>query len=252
MKDYKTLEQCKDKAAKEKRWSGHDEYLQWILQQDMYHVALEYYDKSAELYASQYIEELKRVEEENNNLRSVMIAAAEEIQSQWQAHCDKDGYGPSNLMHRLEKGIAAYYSGYNAGQFTKLEEENRKLSERIKELEGDLKSFIQAGTDIAKDRDYWKALAEKGEQLIIHYGVTPDTNHSGLRKSDWEKTEDILTEEYESLKTKSNGEPEKEESQEEWSKHWEIANKQLSANNGGGVNPHAYRLGFLDAQKLNP
>jgi hypothetical protein len=40
-------------------------------------------------------------------MKSVMIAAAEEIMRVWPAHCDDEGYGPTNLMHRLEKGILA-------------------------------------------------------------------------------------------------------------------------------------------------
>lgn len=35
---------------------------------------------------------------------------------------------------------------------------------------------------------------------------------------------------------------------EGWEKHWEKINKELY--DSGGVNPHAYRLGFLDAQKI--
>lgn len=57
---------------------------------------------------------------EIENLKSVMIAAAEEIQAHWQAHCDKEGYGPVNLMHRLEKGIPSSYA-YKAGDFAKLQ-----------------------------------------------------------------------------------------------------------------------------------
>jgi len=87
--------------------------------------------EAMELYASQFRDRLKELEEEGKNLRSVMIAAAEEIQSHWGAHLDEDGYGPTNLMHRLEKGIAASYSGYNAGQFSKLEEDNEKLRKEI-------------------------------------------------------------------------------------------------------------------------
>jgi len=59
---YLSLKDAKNQVAKEKGWSGHDEYLQWLLQQDMYHVALEYYDKSAELCASQFRDRLKELE----------------------------------------------------------------------------------------------------------------------------------------------------------------------------------------------
>lgn len=34
----------------------------------------------------------------------------------------------------------------------------------------------------------------------------------------------------------------------DWSKHWEKVNRELQDK--GGVNPHAYRLGFLDAIKF--
>ena len=56
---------------------------------------------------------------DNNNLRTVMIAAAEEIHAHWAAHCDAEGYGPVNLMHRLEEGIPSEY-GYTAGAFAAL------------------------------------------------------------------------------------------------------------------------------------
>lgn len=52
-------------------------------------------------------------------LKTVMVAAAEEIHTHWQAHCDAEGYGPQNLMRRLEEGIPSEY-GYTAGAFAKL------------------------------------------------------------------------------------------------------------------------------------
>lgn len=78
------------------------------------------------------------LKEENENLRSVMIAAAEEIQEHWQAHCDSEGYGPANLMHRLEKGIAANYPGYKFGEFTKMQERITSLESQVKRLEQEL------------------------------------------------------------------------------------------------------------------
>ena len=59
--------------------------------------------------------------EEIANIKSVIIAAAEEIQKHWQSHCDEDGYGPANLMRRLEKGIPSQY-GYTAGAFMRQKE----------------------------------------------------------------------------------------------------------------------------------
>lgn len=65
------------------------------------------------------------------NLHTTAIAAAEEIQAHWAAHCDAEGYGPVNLMHRLERGIGAGYPGYSFGQFTKAQEEISKLTEQL-------------------------------------------------------------------------------------------------------------------------
>ena len=59
-------------------------------------------------------------------LRTVMVAAAEEIAAHWDAHCDADGYGPANLQRRLEEGIPSQY-GYTAGAFAELKAENERL-----------------------------------------------------------------------------------------------------------------------------
>jgi len=59
-------------------------------------------------------------------LKTVMIAAAEEIASHWQAHCDAEGYGPQNLLRRLEEGIPSEY-GYTAGAFAALTAERDAL-----------------------------------------------------------------------------------------------------------------------------
>jgi hypothetical protein len=64
----------------------------------------------------------ERLRRDNENLRTVMIAAAEEIHRHWEAHCDSEGYGPANLMHRLEQGIPSEY-GYTAGDFERLRDE---------------------------------------------------------------------------------------------------------------------------------
>jgi len=79
-------------------------------------------------------------------MQSVMIAAAEEIQRCWPTHCDAEGYGPTNLMHRLEKGIPSQY-GYTAGAFAKLEAEIKALREAAQNLMTAIeqRSFFQEG-----------------------------------------------------------------------------------------------------------
>lgn len=81
--------------------------------------------------------------EEVANLKTVMIAAAEEISEHWQAHCDAEGYGPANLMRRLEDGIPAQY-GYTAGRF-------RELQAQVARLEADARRWDYW-------RNYWPAL----------------------------------------------------------------------------------------------
>lgn len=102
--------------------------------------------------------ELRRLHQENEKLRSVMVAAAEEIHEHWDAHCDEEGYGPANLMHRLERGIAAEY-GYQAGDFARLASANQELLEALQTVMGDAshgqnmtlpERFAQARAAIAK------------------------------------------------------------------------------------------------------
>lgn len=67
-----------------------------------------------------------------DELRTVMVAAAEEIHAHWDAHCDAEGYGPQNLMRRLEEGIPSEY-GYTAGRFAELQAERSTLREQLAE-----------------------------------------------------------------------------------------------------------------------
>jgi hypothetical protein len=81
------------------------------------------------LYGPDTIERLTR---ENAALKTVMVAAAEEIHAHWQAHCDAEGYGPQNLMRRLEEGIPSEY-GYTAGAFAELTRERDEAVARERE-----------------------------------------------------------------------------------------------------------------------
>ena len=75
------------------------------------------YSRALEYYCNQ-------LEQQAEHLKTVMIAAAEEISKHWDAHCDEEGYGPVNLLRRLESGIPAQY-GYSAGDFRRLQEKSR-------------------------------------------------------------------------------------------------------------------------------
>ena len=114
--------------------------------------------RAAHHYASEGLSEAVRThaaavsaakDAEIAKLKTVMVAAAEEIQAYWDAHCDADGYGPVNLMRRLEEGIPSQY-GYTAGAFEQLRADNIRLQnevvgplrERVKEAEAESLAFV--------------------------------------------------------------------------------------------------------------
>ncbi len=51
-----------------------------------------------------------QLERKIKGLKQVMLAAYDEILEHWNAHCDAEGYGPANLMHRLKEGIPTNYN----------------------------------------------------------------------------------------------------------------------------------------------
>lgn len=53
-------------------------------------------------YSASYEKRIANLEDENRKLRSMCKEAASEIAEVWEAHCDHMGYGPTNLMARLE------------------------------------------------------------------------------------------------------------------------------------------------------
>lgn len=107
------------------------------------------------------VEELRR---ENERLKTVMIAAAEEIKLHWDAHCDEEGYGPTSLLYRLERGIPSQY-GYTAGRFAELMKENEKLREQVRKLRKGLVNLLK---ETPKDETKWNLMSaiEWAEQLL--------------------------------------------------------------------------------------
>lgn len=91
------------------------------------------------------------------NLKTVMIAAAEEIQRRWWAHCDDEGYGPANLMRRLEEGIPSEY-GYTAGEFARLREQLEMASSAFER-----EQFRADAADIRAENAQRESAAEVAE-----------------------------------------------------------------------------------------
>ncbi len=97
-------------------------------------------------------------------LKTVMVAAAEEIAAHWDAHCDEEGYGPANLMHRLEKGIASEYA-YKAGDFARLQEANKELLKALQVLLRDFTAVYDVG-----DLEMQPALHQANTAIAKHGG----------------------------------------------------------------------------------
>ena len=112
------------------------------------------YQRAAEDAVDLIRQQAKRIAEleaERDNLHTTMLAAAVEIQAHWDAHCDAEGYGPSHLMHRLERGIASRYD-YDAATLQRVETERDQLRAEVERT--------------SNNRDMWKGQCERqAEQL---------------------------------------------------------------------------------------
>lgn len=99
---------------------------------------------------------IEALEKKIDDLKTVMVAAAEEIYEHWDAHCDKEGYGPANLMNRLERGLASTYSCYSPGAFA-------ALHKKVADLEAAIK---QTGNYTASDTEQPKSVHFANGRLV--------------------------------------------------------------------------------------
>ena len=83
--------------------------------------------------ACRFARERDALKEDIEKLHSVMMAAAVEITSHWDAHCDAEGYGPVNLVRRLENGFPSRY-GYDAQTLVRVEKEVAALKAELAAL----------------------------------------------------------------------------------------------------------------------
>lgn len=70
------------------------------------------------------------LQDENERLKTTLIAGAELIKENWEKLCDEEGYGPQNLLLRMDGTLnTSGYPGYSSGAFFNLESENKALRE---------------------------------------------------------------------------------------------------------------------------
>ena len=112
---------------------------------------------------------------EVTDLHTTMMAAAVEIQEHWAAHCDEEGYGPANLMHRLERGIASQY-GYSAETLVRLESQRDQQAQRIGELEGLL---LRVQVSLSLDDTEWGYSGAEKYKLLADIRAALSTGKEG-------------------------------------------------------------------------
>jgi chromosome segregation ATPase len=99
-----------------------------------------------------------QLEERDNKierLKTTLVAGAEFIKENWDKLCDEDGYGPQNLLLRMDGTLnSSGYSGYSAGEFDRI---NKELSEAKKEID----SQNQAILAHVSDKDSLRARIEE-------------------------------------------------------------------------------------------
>jgi hypothetical protein len=110
---------------------------------------------------------------ENEKLRTVMMAAAVEITEHWDAHCDSEGYGPANLVRRLENGFPEQY-GYDAMALVNAEKRIEAAQAEVARLREDAErlEWIEQKLFVQK----WNGVV--GSDCSTHWGIAPDYRHT--------------------------------------------------------------------------
>ncbi len=120
-------------------------------------------------------QEIERLRADSAKLRTVMVAAAEEIHAHWGAHCDAEGYGPANLMRRLEEGIPSHY-GYTAGDFERL----RLDAARLDWIENQWRDGLHVEACAVGDGSTWHALRKQASVYVGNSEAYGDTIRAAI------------------------------------------------------------------------
>lgn len=139
----------------------------------------------------QQAERIAELEGEIANLHATMFAAAVEIQEHWDAHCDAEGYGPANLMHRLERGIASQY-GYDAKTLQRVEAERDQLKTDLHIATDDAAQMLASTQSLRSERDQLRAEVERLRADAERYRWLRDNLESEWAICEWQDDPDGL------------------------------------------------------------
>jgi hypothetical protein len=149
----------------------------------------------AAIVHDEFVALIKRLAAERDAFATTMVAAAEEIHEHWDAHCDAEGYGPANLMRRLEEGIPSQY-GYTAGAFAELKQRAEAAEAEVKRQQALAVYWTENACKRAAERDAAEAEVAKLRELVIRaaefcdYATADDALPFGIRcccqTRDWE------------------------------------------------------------------
>jgi len=111
--------------------------------------------------ACRFARERDALKDDIEKLHSVMMAAAVEITSHWDAHCDAEGFGPVNLVRRLENGFPSRY-GYDAQTLIRVEAQRDALASSDAALREELGN-VKAGLE--HYRNLWSEVCDSEQGL---------------------------------------------------------------------------------------
>jgi len=114
------------------------------------------------------VEQRDALKDDIENLHTVMMAAAVEITEHWDAHCDAEGYGPVNLVRRLENGFPSRY-GYDSQTLIRAETERDALRAELAAEKLFSKQAMASVLGIAAQRDAARAELYEGKHCQCGY-----------------------------------------------------------------------------------
>lgn len=115
-----------------------------------------------------YEKYVKPLRDENERLRTTLVAGAELIKENWSKLCDEEGYGPQNLLLRMDGTLnTSGYPGYRAGEFERLQQEVETLKKQYNDLgvkfDKEMERLHERDEDMRSERDSLREQLDKAK-----------------------------------------------------------------------------------------